>query len=101
MSGNSASASQQVAARTTASGEGRARGVFRSQEHAVGPDYRPEAFLVTYTMYCGTCGAMGPTVEDGEDGMAWAVEHFKDNPTHLDYRELITRPYRAVPGAWL
>ena len=82
-------------------GEGPARGVFRFREHTLRPDRRPEAVPVTFTMYCGMCGAMGPTAEAGGNGTAWAVEHLKDNPAHLDYRELITRPYRFEPGAWL
>jgi hypothetical protein len=101
MNGNPASAPQQTQVQTTNSGERPARGTFRFREHTLGPDRRPEATPVTYTMYCGTCGATGPTAELGEDGMTWAVRHLKDNPAHLDYREHITRPYRAVPGAWL
>ncbi|WP_443729040.1 DUF7848 domain-containing protein [Streptomyces adelaidensis] len=35
-----------------------------------------------------------------EDGTAWAADHLKGNPAHLGYGEVITRPYRFVPGAW-
>ncbi len=96
MNGNPATARQQ----TTENGKRPARGTYRFREHTLGPDRRPEAVPVTFTVYCGTCGAMGPTTECGEDGMDWAVQHLKDTPGHLDYREHITRPYRAEPGAW-
>ncbi len=99
MNSNSVPARQQVQPKEN--GERPARGTFRLQKHILGPDRRPEAVPVTYTMSCGACGAMGPTAECGEDGMTWAVVHLKHNPAHLDYQEHITRPYRAEPGAWL
>jgi hypothetical protein len=85
----------------TDSGERLARGVYRFREHILGPDRRPEAEPVTFTMRCATCDASGPASVSGEDGTAWAVTHLKAQPDHVDYREHIVRPYRAEPGAWL
>ncbi|WP_431042512.1 hypothetical protein ACQUSR_11700 [Streptomyces sp. P1-3] len=77
------------------------RGRFRFREHVIGPDRRPEAEPHTYRMQCATCEESGPITGDCEDGTEWAVRHLKANPHHLAYREHITRPYRAEPGAWL
>lgn len=78
------------------------RASYRFREHTLGPDRRPEAEPHTFTMRCADCGATGPTVTDGEDGdgTSWAAAHLKANPDHLNYREHITRPYRAEAGAW-
>jgi hypothetical protein len=51
-------------------------------------------------MKCKTCGETSEKAEEFEDGMAWAVQHLKANPGHLEYREHITRPYRFEPGEW-
>ncbi|WP_455752465.1 DUF7848 domain-containing protein [Streptomyces albus] len=32
---------------------------------------------------------------------SWATRHLKRNPEHFTFREIVTRPYRFVPGAWL
>jgi hypothetical protein len=73
---------------------------YRFREHTLAPDRRPDVDLVTFTMRCATCDAIGPTATSGADGTAWAVTHLKANPDHLDYREHIIRLYRAEPGAW-
>ncbi|WP_405804835.1 hypothetical protein [Streptomyces sp. NBC_01187] len=78
-----------------------ARGTYRFRKYLIGPDQRPDADPVAFTMRCAACGVGGPTSEGSEDGTAWAVRHLKANPDHVDYREIITRPYRAEPGAWL
>jgi hypothetical protein len=98
MNGHAVPASQQ--AETTVNGE-RPRGVFRLREYTLGPDRRPDAMPVMFEMHCASCYAVGPVSTDGEDGTAWAVAHLKANPGHLDYREHVTRSYRAVAGAWL
>lgn len=77
------------------------RAAYRFREHVLGPDRRPEAAPITFTMQRATCDGSGPAATDGEDGTAWAVAHLKANPGHVDYREHISRPYRAEPGAWL
>jgi len=76
------------------------RCTFRFREYALGPDKRPEAQPVTFEMYCASCYVTGPVSTDAEDGSIWALEHLKKNPSHLDYREHVTRSYRAEPGAW-
>ena len=83
------------------SSEGRLpRRTFRFRKHTLGPDRRPEAEPVTYEMHCTSCYAIGPVSTDGEDGTAWALRHLKEFPSHLNYREHITRSYRAEAGAW-
>lgn len=77
------------------------RRTFRFREHTLGPDRRPEAAPVTYEMHCASCYAAGPVSTNAEDGTTWAVEHMKKNTEHLDYREHVTRSYRAEAGAWL
>jgi hypothetical protein len=74
---------------------------YRFREHVLGPDRRPEADPITFTMQCATCDSAGPASPRGEDATAWAVAHLKANPAHVHYRGHITRPYRAEAGAWL
>ncbi|MEV0639428.1 hypothetical protein AB0I77_31740 [Streptomyces sp. NPDC050619] len=78
------------------------RAVYRFREYTISPDQRPEAEPITAAMQCKACGEISEKAEDEEfaDGTAWAVQHLKANPGHLEYREHITRPYRFEPGAW-
>ena len=78
-----------------------ARHTYRFRGHTIAPDRRPEALPITFQMHCASCYAVGPVSTDGEDGTKWAVEHLRTNAGHLDYREHITRSYRAEAGAWL
>ncbi|WP_438874171.1 DUF7848 domain-containing protein [Streptomyces calidiresistens] len=32
--------------------------------------------------------------------MARILDHLRRHPEHLSYREIVTRPHRAVPGEW-
>jgi hypothetical protein len=102
MNGNPAPVPHQARARAqmAENGERPASGVFRLREQTLGPDRRPDAAPVTYEMHCASCYAAGPVSADGEDGTAWAMALLKAHPDHLDYREHITRSYRAVAGAW-
>lgn len=77
------------------------RATYRFRNHTIGPDRRPDAEPHSFTMRCTTCGATGPTAGTGSAGTEWAAGHLKTNPGHLHYREIVTRPYRAVPGEWL
>ena len=83
------------------SADGPPRRTFRFREYTLGPDRRPDAEAVTFEMHCASCYVTGPVSTDAENGTIWALEHLKKNPSHLDYREHVTRSYRAEPGAWL
>ncbi|MFF8813507.1 DUF7848 domain-containing protein [Streptomyces pactum] len=76
------------------------RARYRFRNHTIGPDLRPEAEPHTLTMRCTTCDAAGPTAGTADPGTEWAGGHLKAHPSHLDYRETVTRPYRAVAGEW-
>lgn len=72
------------------------RAVYRFREYRISPDLRPEADPITSAMECKTCNESGPAGE----GTTWSATHLKAHPDHLEYREHITRPYWAEPGAW-
>ncbi|WP_149827631.1 hypothetical protein [Streptomyces tailanensis] len=76
------------------------RATYRFREHTIGPDRRPEAERTKAEMQCKPCGKGSEASEQFTDGTAWAVDHLKANPGHLEYRELIIRPYRFEPGDW-
>jgi hypothetical protein len=76
------------------------RGTFRFREYTVARDTEPDAEPVTIRMECVVCGESGPAAGTSDEALGWAVTHLKTSPEHLTYREVITRPYRAVPGAW-
>ncbi|NSC23084.1 hypothetical protein FM076_18745 [Streptomyces albus subsp. chlorinus] len=76
------------------------RATYRFREHAIRPDLRPEAEPILSAMQCKSCGDTSEKTEEFEDGTAWAAKHLKANPDHAEYREHITRPYWAEPGAW-
>ncbi|TDC25299.1 hypothetical protein E1265_07500 [Streptomyces sp. 8K308] len=76
------------------------RAIHRFREYEFGPDQRPEAEPVTFTMQCLACGLFSRKSEDSEGGSVWARTHLRENPGHLDYRAHATRPYRFLPGLW-
>ncbi|WP_228452564.1 DUF7848 domain-containing protein [Streptomyces alkaliterrae] len=77
------------------------RATYRFREYRIQPDLRPGAEPIASAMQCKTCEEVSERTEDFPGGaVAWAVRHLKSNPEHLEYREHITRSYRAEPGAW-
>ncbi|NGO11050.1 hypothetical protein G5C60_26480 [Streptomyces sp. HC44] len=64
---------------------------------------RTGAEPTTFHMQCKAdgCTAISEMSGKATDGTAWAEAHLKANPTHLEYREVITRPYIAEPGDWI
>lgn len=76
------------------------RAVYRFRDYTVEPDLSPEAEPVEFAMRCAECGATGPAAGTTDAACAWIIVHLRSAPRHLRYRELISRPYRAVPGAW-
>ncbi|MGD3112893.1 hypothetical protein [Streptomyces sp. YGL11-2] len=65
------------------------------QEWTLQPDQEPDAEPVTYSMQCAVCEEASTTSEDFADGQSWVFRHAGRNPSHLTYREIIIRPWRA------
>lgn len=74
---------------------------YRYREFSIEPDREPDAEPITYTMCCCVCDASGPPTLDPQVSASWISNHLTRAPDHLTYRECVSRPYRAVPGAWL
>lgn len=81
--------------------EGRTGRTYRFREHTIAPDTQPDAEAWLFFFECQVCQDTGPRKDSPDDALDWTLEHLKQNPEHLSYREHITRPYRAVPGRWL
>ncbi|MEE1835786.1 DUF7848 domain-containing protein [Streptomyces sp. SP17KL33] len=76
---------------------------YRFREYTIMPDIdRADAEPTTFHMQCKAddCSAISEMSRLATDGTAWALAHLKGNPTHLEFREVITRPYVAEPGDW-
>jgi hypothetical protein len=76
------------------------RASYRFRNYTVRPDLSPDAEPVRHTAQCAVCQECGPEAGSSDAAVAWVVIHLKGHPEHLSYREIITRPYRAVPGGW-
>ncbi|NGO68215.1 hypothetical protein [Streptomyces boncukensis] len=77
------------------------RTVFRFREYTIVPDTEPDAKPTRIVMRCAVCGETGAPSESTEGSPVWAARHLKANPEHLSFDEVVTRPYRAVPGDFL
>ncbi|WP_425829269.1 hypothetical protein [Streptomyces fractus] len=77
------------------------RATFRHRTFRIMPDHEPDAEPWTFQRHCGVCNASSEPTEALDQAEDWNEAHLKANPGHLSYRETITRPYRAEPGAWL
>ncbi|MFJ6748260.1 hypothetical protein ACIQNI_08725 [Streptomyces sp. NPDC091266] len=77
------------------------RSTYRFREHRITPNCEPDAEPWTFALACAGCGESSPAGEEVDASQTWAAAHLKANPGHVDYREHVIRPYRAVPGAWL
>ncbi|MGP3991460.1 DUF7848 domain-containing protein [Streptomyces sp. 3N207] len=77
------------------------RVTFRLREFRLVPDTEPDAEPVTFTMQCAVCDQTASPHTSQSVPHNWVTRHLKENPEHLTYREIITRPYRFEPGAWL
>lgn len=76
------------------------RARYRYRTYRIGLDEEEHAEPLGFTMACVGCGAEAGTVTDPWASRDWIVRHLKDEPTHLTYRETVTRPFRAHPEAW-
>lgn len=59
------------------------------------PDQEPDAEPTNFRMQCAVCEALSPSTEDVTDAQQWTLQHAGRNPSHLTYRELISRPWRT------
>lgn len=73
---------------------------YRFRQFALTRDEEPDAEPHAYAMQCAVCSESGPWSEDATRAHDWPPAHLRSHPQHLAYREYVTRPYRAVPGAW-
>jgi hypothetical protein len=72
------------------------RAVFRFEDVTLAPDREPDAEPITYAMQCAVCEEESAASEETEPVQDWVFQHAGAHPGHHSYREIITRPYRAV-----
>lgn len=77
------------------------RAVYRFRNYRIEPDHSDDAEPIVYFVQCAACEATGPLEDGSDDATIWIVAHLKAEPAHVRYREVITRPYRAVALEWL
>lgn len=77
-----------------------ARATYRFREHVMTPDPVSEPVLHMWECKAPGCGATSEASEDPSTCSEWSAEHFKANPEHTGFREIITRAYRYQPGDW-
>ncbi|MWA12562.1 DUF7848 domain-containing protein [Streptomyces sp. BA2] len=70
------------------------------REYHVAPNQDADAEPVTHCMECVACEQASSTAEDVDGPLNWVFNHLKSYPTHLAYREHLTRPYRAEPRTY-
>ncbi len=73
----------------------RPRAALRYEEWSLEPDLEPDAEVTTYAMQCVVDEESSLGSEDYVEPQEWVLEHLDKNPSHLTYREIITRPWRA------
>jgi hypothetical protein len=74
---------------------GRPRSVLRFENWTLAPDREPDAEPVTFAMQCAVCRQRSTATVNFAYAQSWAMRHAGRNPSHLTYRELITRPWQA------
>lgn len=75
------------------------RATYVYRELHVAPNREPDAEAITHCMECADCEEASFTAKDADGPLNWVFNHLKSHPTHLNYREHLTRPYRAEPRA--
>ncbi|MFJ5972876.1 hypothetical protein [Streptomyces sp. NPDC093060] len=69
--------------------------VIAHKQLTIEPDREPDAATLTHQMECALCGERSGADGHWEPPQTWALNHSGRNPTHLSYREIITRPWRT------
>lgn len=59
------------------------------------PNREPDAEPTTYKLQCVTCSEESERSKDWEEPQTWALTHSGRRPSHQEYREHITRPWRT------
>lgn len=59
------------------------------------PDQEPDAEPSTFAFMCVVCGENSRASEGWEEPQAWVLGHCGRNPSHLTYREVLTRPWKT------
>jgi hypothetical protein len=73
------------------------RAVLRFVAWTIAPHQEPDAKPIIHAMQCAACGEKSLPFEDIEPARLWALQH-AGRTRHDDYREGITRPWRALPA---
>lgn len=74
------------------------KAAYRYVAWTIAPDQEPDAEPVTHAMQCATCGEKSLPFEDIDPAQLWALQHVGLNRDHRTYREIVTRPWRALPA---
>jgi hypothetical protein len=72
------------------------RAVYRFVKWTAEPDMEPDAEPFTLVMQCAVCGERSAVSQEIEAGQDWILKHAAGSGDHHSYREIFTRPYRAV-----
>jgi hypothetical protein len=71
------------------------KAVIRHEQWTLTPDREPDAAPVGYKMVCAVCGEDSEVSDEWNEPHLWALKHSGRNPSHLSFRETITRPWRT------
>lgn len=69
--------------------------VVRFEQWRTEPDRAPDAEPITHAIQCVVCAKQSAALEDFEAARRRMLEHAGRLPSHLTYREIIRRPWRA------
>ncbi|TKA11833.1 DUF7848 domain-containing protein [Actinacidiphila oryziradicis] len=73
------------------------RALLRFVPWTISPNREPDAEPITHAMQCTACGEKSLPFKEIEPAQLWALKH-AGRTRHHTYREIITRPWRAVPA---
>jgi hypothetical protein len=73
------------------------RAIYGFTTWTIAVDAGPDAEAITHAIQCAACGEQSLVFEEIGSAQLWALRHSGLNPAHRGYREIITRPWRALP----
>lgn len=71
------------------------RAILAFKNWTITPDREAGAEPVTHAMECQLCGDRSDASGDWDAPQSWALRHSGRSPSHTNYREVITRPYKT------
>ncbi|MFC5721800.1 hypothetical protein ACFP1Z_16635 [Streptomyces gamaensis] len=71
------------------------RTVIRPMYWTLLPDREPDAEPTVFAMECVVCGETSAPGEEFVPAQEWTLRHAGRHPSHLTYREVVQRPWRA------